>query len=452
MGQKIAGALKFTVIFVIAFAVLIAIGLVLKPSQKTSAGHAQWINDLLDTSHRGQGAIYFIVAVLMMMGTIGWAAYGAYGVAAWPLAMIKGKANLSLERTDVNSDLSVVRAKAQALKHKRSQTAKDRAELLLLEKKERLLSGHASMLETKSVSWVTKVGRALQPFRILIGCLLALLGLFCMVSLLLTSVDRAKNSPCGIKCGWTLNKATLPNPLDLLLVQAHRAFPLDLVLFTAILLFLVGGVISGMTRIGIRFAWILLYRVRAKRTAPQGVLLMALILNFLILTLNMQVLTLAPQYATFGHQSYDSSLVNGTSGVSQVATPGFAPSPAHPLVRSHFGPGEATVLLSDSYEMLLDEEGVTAGLGGPKPSAKPKPPANPVKPCQQDAPEGTCATTRLSHLVAKVSTQMPFFGLVFFAQNWLVLAVFIVGFLYNALRPRPTHGEELESTDEEIEF
>ena len=62
---------------------------------------------------------------------------------------------------------------------------------------------------------------------------------------------------------------------------------------------------------GIRLLWVKLYSVRARKTAPQGILLTILILMLSIVALNFQVLTLAPQYATFGTQQYMIE-VNGT--------------------------------------------------------------------------------------------------------------------------------------------
>lgn len=386
MGSKTLGALKYTLGFVIAFIVLILIGLLLRPSGKTGGSKTDWINDLLDTKDRGQNAIFFVVACVMMLGVIGWVAYGGYGASAWPIGLIRGKRQLSYERSEINSELDLVRAKSDSIKYKRAQTAKDKLELSTLQKKERLLASHATLLSKTDDSWVTKVSRALRPFAVVLGVLLFLLALLLVASLTITSVDRAKNSPCGKSCGWTLNHPKLPNPLDILLVKSHKVFPIDYVLFTLILLFFFFASLSGIMRIGVRFAWLLLYKIRPRKTVPQGVLLMAMILNFLILTLNMQVLTLAPQYSTFGYQSYV---------VPQNVT------------------GSGT-----------------------------------VRPCQQDAPQGSCTTTRLSHLVSQVSVQMPFFGVVFFYQNWAFLAIFVLGALFNLFKARAAHGDDNDSDSE----
>jgi hypothetical protein len=47
-----------------------------------------------------------------------------------------------------------------------------------------------------------------------------------------------------------------------------------------------------------------LYKIRAGKTVPQGLLLMCMLLMFSMLTLNVFMLSLAPEYMTFGYQRY----------------------------------------------------------------------------------------------------------------------------------------------------
>jgi LMBR1 domain-containing protein 1 len=56
--------------------------------------------------------------------------------------------------------------------------------------------------------------------------------------------------------------STLPNPMDLLLVACQSLFPLDYILYTLTVLFLLFCSMSGIRNMGIRFCWIKLYKIR----------------------------------------------------------------------------------------------------------------------------------------------------------------------------------------------
>ena len=47
-----------------------------------------------------------------------------------------------------------------------------------------------------------------------------------------------------------------------------------------------------------------LYRVRAKATVPQGLLLTSILMMLALLFVNVTLLTISPDYASFGYQKY----------------------------------------------------------------------------------------------------------------------------------------------------
>ena len=47
-----------------------------------------------------------------------------------------------------------------------------------------------------------------------------------------------------------------------------------------------------------------LYRIRPKGTVPQGLLLTSILLMLALLFVNVTLLTIAPDYASFGYQKY----------------------------------------------------------------------------------------------------------------------------------------------------
>nr|KAG5696000.1 hypothetical protein BaRGS_023379 [Batillaria attramentaria]KAG5709644.1 hypothetical protein BaRGS_001694 [Batillaria attramentaria] len=108
----------------------------------------------------------------------------------------------------------------------------------------------------------------------------------------------------GYKFGFALPTRHLPNPVDIVLVFTQKVFPLDYILMTGIIVYFVLCSMTGVRRIGIWFLWIRMYKVRPRRTVPQGLLMFCMILMFLVLAINVIVYELTPQYSSFGSQHY----------------------------------------------------------------------------------------------------------------------------------------------------
>ena len=134
------------------------------------------------------------------------------------------------------------------------------------------------------------------------GLLFLLLGLLIFLSLLLNNIDKAMHS--SAKNGYILNNGTLPNPMDTALVCLQNAFPLDYILYLCMVLFFLITSISGVKRIGIRFMWLLLYKIAPHSTKPQALALMALTLILILVASNILFFSVAPDYTTFGSQHY----------------------------------------------------------------------------------------------------------------------------------------------------
>jgi LMBR1 domain-containing protein 1 len=72
-----------------------------------------------------------------------------------------------------------------------------------------------------------------------------------------------------------------------------------------IVLYLFAATIAGLVQSGIRFLWVHMYTIKARRTAPQALLITAIVLMLSLLALNSSMTTVvAPQYAQFGSQRY----------------------------------------------------------------------------------------------------------------------------------------------------
>ena len=65
------------------------------------------------------------------------------------------------------------------------------------------------------------------------------------------SIDKALHS-LGMRTGYILPERQLPNPMDWLLSEADRLYPLDYILYLVLIFTLVGATISCIQDIGVR--------------------------------------------------------------------------------------------------------------------------------------------------------------------------------------------------------
>ncbi|KAF1790347.1 hypothetical protein GQ600_13225 [Phytophthora cactorum] len=143
-----------------------------------------------------------------------------------------------------------------------------------------------SQLKTRESFWKSRFALTgkLSCWKIPIGVVLIILSLLIVVSMLVTSIDKMAHS--NFERGFLLNAPEFPNPMDLLLVLASRVFPLDYVVFAVLFVYLF--TISLIPRL----------------TTAATMTMLSLVLMQLAMVGLFALLTLAPQYATFGHQMF----------------------------------------------------------------------------------------------------------------------------------------------------
>jgi LMBR1 domain-containing protein 1 len=169
-----------------------------------------------------------------------------------------------------------------------------------------------------------KFKAAMRPFKILAGLILFSLASGIWISMLLTVIDKLKNSPCGARCGYILPHIEIFNPINSIFVLASRYFPLDYVLTILLVLDLFVSTVFGISFVGIRFLWVTFFRVRKGRTRPQGLLFTTVILTLSVLAINYALpMIIAPQYGHFGGQVYCTKMVNGSTHADCTDFPQF---------------------------------------------------------------------------------------------------------------------------------
>jgi LMBR1 domain-containing protein 1 len=219
--QRFFGALKYTLIFLALVIILFIVGFFVPVARDREGAHLDldYFKRLLAENH-GERALTFALGLLISLGTLLYLLYTAAGLALLPISFIKSAPSVSAPQLSETT--------ATALEHNRERqrqlearnagregglTAKDQRELGALVREERTLvrrqrlaaeaQGHGKSFIVRA--W-TKVCAVFRPLTLLGGILLLVLALVIWVSMLITGIDKAKNSICKQHCGYILGR------------------------------------------------------------------------------------------------------------------------------------------------------------------------------------------------------------------------------------------------------
>lgn len=267
----------------------------------------------------GERALTFGLGLLMTVGLFLYVLYTSVGLALLPISLIKTAPSISSATLRASSaqQLETNQERQRQLEGRCAGdpellSSKDRRELDTLVREERTLIRRQRLAEEsqgEGRSWLMKawykIGAVLRPFKLLGGILLLFLAFVTWVSMLLTSIDKAKNSICKHRCGYILAHVNIFNPINWALVKSAKVFPIDYAIFTLLVLLFFCSSVVGIAVVGIRFLWIKIFQIRNGHTSPQALLLATAMLMLIILALNYSIsMVVAPQYATFGPQTF----------------------------------------------------------------------------------------------------------------------------------------------------
>ena len=153
-------------------------------------------------------------------------------------------------------------------------------------------------------SWM-KIEAVFRPVKLIGGFLLILVAILIWVSMLLTGIDKAKNSVCKSHCGYILGHIQIFNPLNWIFVQSAKVFPIDYVLFLLLVLLFFASSVVGIATVGIRFLWLKIFTIRKGHTSPQALLMATVMLLLIALAINYSMaMMVAPQYSHYGPQTF----------------------------------------------------------------------------------------------------------------------------------------------------
>ncbi len=250
----------------------------------------------------------FVISIFSVFGMLFIILYTGYGLGALPFYLIKGKKSLATAHQEFEMDIAQIRERKRNLQEKVARKGalnqKEKKELSKLKQEEESISLKiykiSGLLESDQM--INKILTILTPFRYLIGVVLLIISMLIFASLLTTSLDRLLHSKCGLDCGYVLDDMNYTNYLDFLLLYSSKYFHSDMILFAIVNIYVFFCSIYGFVRLGVKFFVFTWFEVKQGSTQPQGLLVMAFKISLMILAFMLQILTLAPQYSTFGTQ------------------------------------------------------------------------------------------------------------------------------------------------------
>ncbi|KAJ5962373.1 hypothetical protein N7501_007314 [Penicillium viridicatum] len=416
LGQRIRGALKYTLSFVAVIVILFLVGFFVPVPQGKNDMDLDYFRRLLTENH-GERALTFALGLLMTIGLCLYVLYTSVGLALLPISLIKTAPSISSAtlRASTTQQLDMNQERQRQLEGRCAGdpellSSKDRRELDTLVREERTLIRRQRLAEESQGggrSWLIrawyKIGAVFRPFKLLGGILLLFIAFLTWVSMLLTAIDKAKNSICKHRCGYILAYVNIFNPVNWALVKSARFFPIDYAIFTALVLLFFCSSVVGIAVVGIRFLWIRIFQIRNGHTSPQALLLATAMLILIILALNYSIsMVVAPQYATFGPQTFCDR------------DPG-----------SFIGKPDC----SNSKEL--------------------------IKPCSElaenPAAQQVCTPSVVSTFLNRVTLNYPFFGVVFFWAQFFFLGLYLIVFVTSLLRSPQLDEAQLDEDAEEAE-
>ncbi|RSL63560.1 putative lysosomal cobalamin transporter [Fusarium duplospermum] len=415
LTSRFWASVKYTLFFVAFVVVLFLLGFFVPAAGDSSQDHwdLDYFKKLIAQNH-GEKALTFALGLLLTLGTLLYVVYTGAGLALLPISFIKAAPSISAPQLSETtaSQLEQNRERQRQIEMRNTgrqeeMSRKDRRELDALVREEQTLVRRERLAAEAQGEGQSKIYRAwlkicaiFRPIKLIGGILLLLLSVFIWVSMLITGIDKAKNSICKQKCGYILGQIHVFQPINFIFVKAAKAFPVDYILMALLVLFFFSSSISGVASVGIRFLWVRIFQIRKGRTAPQALLIATVMLALIILASNYGIaMMVAPQYSIYGTQ---------TICTNEPAYPG-----AQPDCRNH---------------------------------------TDMIRPCSEALKlrhaKDVCTPSIMSTFLNRITITWPFFGLVDFWAQFAFLAVFLVVFVTAIFR---TPKVNLSQIDEEAE-
>ncbi|ETO30995.1 hypothetical protein RFI_06124 [Reticulomyxa filosa] len=345
-AQRACNALKYTFGFTIVFVVLIVIGAFINFNNANSDSNdenSQWRSTVTNSfkSHSSR-IVPFCLAILMTVGLFFSMIYTSWGLAYIPISIMrtmavtynssnqkashkKGGSAAETDLKNVNRDIEFLDSKYYGREDSWSKPDQEKKQKLLRDKRQlerrakvrsygdrggrggggAAAARNAGDQDSGENVCCALLWNASAPVRYVVGLGLLAWGGLVIACMMMHLLDEALNSDCGYSCGFQLKTYNWSIPIETLLSQAAKVFPLDYILFALIVVWLFVATIAGVVALDVRVLCFKLFRFR-----PHGTLQNALIMGvgFIIViaaSFTYLMMTLAPHYTSYGSSDQD---------------------------------------------------------------------------------------------------------------------------------------------------
>jgi len=294
--------------------------------------------------------------------------------------------------------------------------------------------------ETKLNS-LENMWNTVAPLRIVAGIFLLGVSLLLVVSILLSTIDRFQNSDCGASCGYALTQASLWNPIDKGMVTFSKVFPIDYIFFALLVFYFMIATINGLVALGVRCLCYKLYDVVKGQTQPHALVMGTWLIMMCMLVLNMQIITLAPQYSTFGQEFYYNWRLNQSQ--PQAVGPQVVGLP--PVNSFSFRDGRdptLSALIASTLASSPLDVNVAAANASDCPGINGCVRVGDAQSCTVKTANLTnqCVQTQVGIFVNTINVQLPYFGTILFVANVVFLAAYFISFIVVLARKDDNKG------------
>jgi len=278
---QILGALKYTIFFLLIVTILLIVGLlvaqgaVTRTKQGAVGTPKQELTEALDQFGRGDAIIGFMIAVVTVLGLVFWVTYTAFGLINFPFDIspfsrrgseeadesqeaASDKKLSKMNQQEIKVSLMKTQSTIDYLQAKRELSKKDQQRL-------KQLTAEVKKLESLQRGGVKPGPVGLSPncfskclccftwpIRVALALFAFALSILILVSLAIAVIDRIMNSPCGLTCGFIVKESKAVNPLNTVMVELQKYFPLDYVFFGVLTLYLFLCSFNGLVAGGVR--------------------------------------------------------------------------------------------------------------------------------------------------------------------------------------------------------
>ncbi|CRG95090.1 conserved Plasmodium membrane protein, unknown function [Plasmodium gallinaceum] len=277
---------------------------------KEKGKELEYIYELLDMKHTGESAVLFLMGCVVLIGVSFWVTYTSYGIACLPLSFLQQK-DIDYEKKEIENRFINLKERERIIKNKYNSNSEvkgnDKYEILKIEQMKRVLSRYNYKLqevEKISESWLSYIIGIIFTFRVITGLIFLSFSFIIYISLLASIIDKYFNSICAYKCGFVLEQInSIFNLLDSVLIFFSRFFPLDILVIASLAIYIFCCSLYGIVNVGIRIFFIPIYKLKPKKSSPETMLILCFLIIHIILVLIMTLLTIAPNYITYGIQN-----------------------------------------------------------------------------------------------------------------------------------------------------